>query len=436
MLPVQVVQGLRRVRSAVYVQCPAFSEAEHRLGIVVSGRWNSTTIQPSRGLGGLFCADDKKRFVFVGGKGGVGKTTTAAAIALRFARSGRKTLVVSTDPAHSLGDALDMPLFAQPCAVPLTEISGEDLKENLYGLEINPAEVVDDFRQALKLDHLRDLLRKRQGGLGAGFLHALAQAGVDLEAFANLLELSPPGIDELVALGHMVQILSDERYSDFQRVVIDTAPTGHTLHLLSFPQFLHGLIGTLLSLNEKVADFSPFSKLLGHIIGSDLHQQLSVTQANLERLMGAMASLSSIFADVNTTSFIVVSIPTHLAVAESKRLLAALEQGNMPARHIIMNQCPFLAADGQHTNSDEVMSTARKVEESTHEALGITSAEASSLRRVMERLHRQHHDAKQQVDILRKEVSDRATVVCMPVFDEEIIGPIALTRYAQLLSPE
>lgn len=382
-----------------------------------------------------------RQFVFVGGKGGVGKTTTAAAVAVRLAYSGLKTLVVSTDPAHSLGDALGMDLAGgDPKQVTLSP--SKTTTGSLYAMEIDPGKAIENFRRALHLDVLRQALREKRGGFGAGLMTALAQAGVDLDALAGLLELSPPGIDEVVALAQIMQLLeSGSIHGDFQRIVIDTAPTGHTLRLLSFPQFLHGVIGTILALNEKVSKFSSFGGILGQIIGDDLHGQLQITKKNLESLMAAMGSLSSIFTDASKTSFVVVTIPTHLAVSESRRLLKALSQAQMPARHLIINQCPEFARSGNEETADVAIAyrAAQKLvaEEARVErgALGIRSSEAEALLRGAGLLLSQYKEARKQVEILASEAGADVNIYQVPVFDQELTGVNALDRYAGKLLP-
>merc|ERR1719414_1548545 len=124
-----------------------------------------------------------------------------------------------------------------------------------------------------------------------------------------------------------------------------------------------------------------------------------------------MGSLSSIFEDRETTNFVVVSIPTHLAVAESKRLLHALDQAQMPVRHVIINQCSFLGADGRLENLDEAKAAVAKMSDGyLGRTLGISDAEATSLRHLMERLLRQRAHARQQVATLEAEVSSEVQV--------------------------
>eukprot|EP00929_Paragymnodinium_shiwhaense_P096999 TRINITY_DN58773_c0_g2_i1.p1 TRINITY_DN58773_c0_g2~~TRINITY_DN58773_c0_g2_i1.p1 ORF type:complete len:475 (+),score=130.39 TRINITY_DN58773_c0_g2_i1:82-1506(+) len=386
----------------------------------------------------LIEAEGHQRFIFVGGKGGVGKTTTAAALALRLAASGKKTLVVSTDPAHSLGDALAETLGGEPKPVDLRGLEAGLLQGSggsLHAMEIDPNEVVQEFRKNLHLDHLRELLKEGRAGLGAALLHALSQAGIDLDTLTNLLDLSPPGIDEAVALLQLVQLLGDGRHGHFDAVVIDTAPTGHTLRLLSFPRFLHTSIQSLLSVVEKVRKVTPFPSMFGKMVSDDMLQQLRNTKSQLERSMDAMNKMDKIFADKDKTSFVVVAIPTHLAVAESKRLLRALQQSGMPARHVIVNQCPFLTDSSQAADEAQVAHQAAEKLQTQVAAAGVSEKDGQILLQLTRRIVKQHQDAKQQLERLREHAGSSVCLTSVPVFDMELTGPPALAKYAAALCP-
>merc|ERR1711871_699981 len=124
-------------------------------------------------------------------------------------------------------------------------------------------------------------------------------------------------------------------------------------------------------------------------VGDDLQQQLQVTKENLEQFMESMNALNSVLVDARLTSFIVVAIPTHLAVSESKRLLEALEEAKMPALHLVMNQCPFPVSTGGEADSlEEVLSALTKLE-----AMGDDGRNAAVvLRKAVARLQRQQND--------------------------------------------
>ncbi len=145
------------------------------------------------------------RLILYLGKGGVGKTTTSAATAVRAAELGYRTLVVSTDVAHSLADALDMPLGPLPT----------QLSDRLWGQEIN---VLDEVRQ-----HWGEL---------RGYLSTLLRRkGVDEVAAEELAII--PGMEEVVSLLH---IRRQAKEGNFDVVVVDAAPTGETIRLLTMPE--------------------------------------------------------------------------------------------------------------------------------------------------------------------------------------------------------
>lgn len=183
--------------------------------------------------------------IFVGGKGGVGKTTTSAALAVKLASSYEdplKVLVVSTDPAHSLGDALDEDLRkgrGKPIMMTDPITSGR-----LYACEVDAGAALEDFRKSLEafdVGKLADAL-----GVSPEMLD-----GFGLSEFSGLLNNPPPGLDELVALSNVLD--TESVAGDFDVVVVDTAPTGHTLRLLALPQFLDGLLGKLIKLRMKLS---------------------------------------------------------------------------------------------------------------------------------------------------------------------------------------
>src|SRR5579864_6887206 len=144
------------------------------------------------------------RIILYLGKGGVGKTTISAATAVRSAAQGKRTLVVSTDLAHSLADCLNTPLKSEP----------RELAPNLWAQEVN---VLDEMRHNWgKLqEKLSQVLRKR---------------GVDLVMAEELALI--PGMDEIVGL---TNIYRNARDNNFEVVIIDAAPTGETVRLLSMP---------------------------------------------------------------------------------------------------------------------------------------------------------------------------------------------------------
>ena len=175
------------------------------------------------------------RFILVGGKGGVGKTTSSSALAVACAERGHNTLIVSTDPAHSLGDALDIDLSSGEVAR-IEGIAGA----SLYAVEVKVDEAVLEFKRLVS-----GLAAGESGGGGSS-------TDIGIADFADVFDVVPPGVDELIALAKIVALARSDSYGlHFDRVIVDTAPTGHTLRLLTFPEFLDRFIERLLILKDR-----------------------------------------------------------------------------------------------------------------------------------------------------------------------------------------
>ncbi|CAL4885347.1 unnamed protein product [Urochloa decumbens] len=255
----------------------------------------------------------RRRYYMLGGKGGVGKTSCAASLAVRFANNGHPTLVVSTDPAHSLSDS-----FAQ--------VEGPDAP--LFALEINPEKAREEFRTA----------SQKNGGTGVKDFMDSMGLGVLVEQIGELklgelLDTPPPGLDEAIAISKVIQFLEAQEYSMFSRIVFDTAPTGHTLRLLSLPDFLDASIGKILKLRSKIASAASAIK---SVFGQEVQQQDAANK--LEQLRERMVKVRELFRDTESTEFIIVTIPTVMAISESSRLHSSLQKESVPVRRLIVNQ--------------------------------------------------------------------------------------------------
>ncbi|MDH5647811.1 MAG: ArsA family ATPase, partial [Candidatus Heimdallarchaeota archaeon] len=265
-------------------------------------------------LGNLLTNKDR-RFILVGGKGGVGKTSISASIAVKFASEGQKTLIISTDPAHSTSDSFNQDIGGGK----IVKLEGID---NLYGLEISPDESGEDFK---KLAGIEDEAQVDN------IMSSLSSMG--FEDVGELLETAPPGMDEAVALAKVIQIIQTDEYSDFERIVFDTAPTGHTLRLLSLPDFLDSFIGKLMKVRIKMNNATAaFKSLLG--MSSQKDNSLEVMEA-LKKSMGIVREL---FRDQIKTEFMIATIPTIMAINESERLRDQLKLEQIQVRHILINQ--------------------------------------------------------------------------------------------------
>ena len=292
----------------------------------------------------------KQQLVFFGGKGGVGKTTSAASMAVTLADAGYRTLVISTDPAHSLADSLDYNIHGgDPIPIPMCE--------NLWAMEVDSVKALQKFQKLLKEVNIEQLAKKF--GIGEEFL-----ADLGLEDFFEIINNPPPGIDELVALADVINLSrggsNDPNLPMFDRIVIDTAPTGHTLRLLSFPDFLDGFLGKILKFQQKVTNLlSTFQGVFGGSISDQSKEEKSLLETTqdvfdkIEKARIQMVELQQLLRDHSSTEFVIVTIPTKLAVAESTRLLDSLIKENINVKRIIVNR----VLDDQHQHESKYVNT-------------------------------------------------------------------------------
>ena len=183
-------------------------------------------------------SQQRRRFYMLGGKGGVGKTSCSAALGVRLAEEGHRVLVVSTDPAHSLSDSLARDVGGGGPVAVLDAAPG-----SLDAMELELDAEREELRRMLRGDEASGSSSPLGGVLGSipGVGSLLEQLrGLEL---GELLDTPPPGLDEAIAIAKVVQLLDSEEYAAYDRVVFDTAPTGHTLRLLSLPDFLDTGIG-------------------------------------------------------------------------------------------------------------------------------------------------------------------------------------------------
>ncbi len=244
-------------------------------------------------------------YVLYGGKGGVGKTIMAAATGLASALSGTDTLVVSTDPAHSLGDTFGTSIPASPARI------REDAP--LYAVEIDPDAALQEVGVFGG--------EQSMGGLES----LLGEAGID-----SLMDGQFPGADEAAAMQLLLEYLDDDR---FERIVIDTAPTGHTLRLLELPELMETMVGRVAALRERFSDLgSQFAGLFGEEgVEGETEPGLKEQAARIERLRGLLQNPAR-------TDFRIVTVPEEMAVEEAKRLDGRLEEFGIPVSTVVVNR--------------------------------------------------------------------------------------------------
>jgi arsenite-transporting ATPase len=248
---------------------------------------------------------DAPEYVLYGGKGGVGKTTMAAATALASARDGTETLVVSTDPAHSLSDVFETEVPAGPARI--------RADAPLWGVEIDPD-------RALAETPLFD----DDGGFAPGGLGTLL--GDDA---AEPADGGMPGADEAAAMQQLIRFLDDPR---FERVVVDTAPTGHTLRLLELPELLDSMVGQVLRVQKRL------SGLLDGVPGFGDDEAEGADAPGLDEFRERIERLRAVLRDPARTDFRVVLVPEELSVRESERLVARLDEFGVPVGTVVVNR--------------------------------------------------------------------------------------------------
>ncbi|RRR69887.1 MAG: ArsA family ATPase [Candidatus Viridilinea halotolerans] len=249
------------------------------------------------------------RLILYLGKGGVGKTTTAAATAVRAAELGYRTLVVSTDVAHSLADALDMPLGSAPT----------QLTERLWGQEIN---VLDEVRE-------------HWGELRTYLANVLRRKGVDDVAAEELAII--PGMEEVVSLLH---IRRQAKRGTFDVVVVDAAPTGETVRLLTMPETFSWYAG-------RVMDWEPQTLKAARPLVKQL-VPVSDMFATLERLTKGVEALRENLTDPEVSSYRLVINPERMVIKEAQRAATYLALFGYPVDGVVLNRViPVEQAEGE-----------------------------------------------------------------------------------------
>ncbi|MEN1761252.1 ArsA family ATPase [Anoxynatronum sibiricum] len=249
------------------------------------------------------------RFVFFGGKGGVGKTSCAAAFALLCANNQQKTLLVSTDPAHSLAD-----LFHACIGGEVTELA-----PFLFGMEINPAEESTRYINRVKNNLIQVV------------------SPVILEEIEKQLDAASisPGSEEAALFDKMVEIIN-ENGNDFDQVVFDTAPTGHTLRLMALPELLGAWLDRLMEKRRHALKLSGMAMRKGHeaeeIMAKDpVLTLLNNRKTNLEKAR-------EVLLDRQRLRFVFVLNPERLPVEETAKAVGVLAKHGIPVNDLVVNR--------------------------------------------------------------------------------------------------
>jgi arsenite-transporting ATPase len=248
------------------------------------------------------------RLLMFGGKGGVGKTTCAAAAAIDLARRQprRRILLLSTDPAHSLGDALSVRLTDEPRRIPRAP--------NLFARELDAARA---------FDRVKDRYREAIDGLFERFARTTAfDAGHDRRVLRDLIDLAPPGLDELAATIDVTDALTLASAEDrYDLLVVDTAPTGHAMRLLEMPALVQEWTRALMTILLK------YQPVVG--VGELGSMLLALSQG--------LGRLRALLSDPAQTRFVAVTRAAALPRAQTLRLLDRLARLRVLAPLVVVN---------------------------------------------------------------------------------------------------
>ncbi len=247
---------------------------------------------------------EQKRLIMIGGKGGVGKTTCASAIALHFALQGKKTLIISSDPTPSLSDIFEMEIGDQETPIKNTE--------GLYGIEISSDVVLKKWKE-------------RFGPEIYEVVSSFTSLDYDFVDYIG----GAPGIEEEYMLSYILEMVESSQYD---LVVWDTAPAGHTLRLLHLPQLFlkHLEAATKFYMNL----YSYFEKLKESV-------KLRKGKRSLLEIISGWEDLAekvvNFIRDPQKSDFIIVTIPEALGVKQTERIIKDFDEYGLRVNHLIVN---------------------------------------------------------------------------------------------------
>lgn len=263
-----------------------------------------------------------KKILFFGGKGGVGKTTVSAATALARANEGAKVLLVSTDPAHNLGHLFDRTIGAKPVR----------LAAGLDGLELDPAETV-------KL-HMQEI---------SNSLHRLMPVNLRSEVDKHMqLSKDAPGMQEAAILERIAEVV-EQGMKDYDLIIFDTAPSGHTARLMVLPEMMSAWTEGLIKRREKADRFADIVRDMGRdssmedkVFSADSADADKMRESGIRQILNRrrlrFTNLRDRLSDSEQTSFIIVLAAERLPVLETIELNEQLQNANVSVGGLVVNK--------------------------------------------------------------------------------------------------
>ncbi|AWB82624.1 arsenic-transporting ATPase [Corynebacterium yudongzhengii] len=253
-----------------------------------------------------------RRVVFVGGKGGVGKTTLAAAFATRLAAAGKRVLLVSTDPAHNLGHLFGRSLGDEPTA----------LNPRLEAIELDPA--------ATARRHVAEVEKT---------MHALMPEHLHQQISKHLqLAVRAPGTHESAILERIAEIT--ERTEHYDLIIFDTAPSGHTARLMELPQLMGAFTDGLLEGREKSDRLGAAARGLDATVRdhSPTERRNQRIRSILHRRKARFERLSALLTDSTRCGFVLVLTPERMPVQETAEFRAELREEGVGVLGLVVNR--------------------------------------------------------------------------------------------------
>ena len=245
--------------------------------------------------------EDALKLILFGGKGGVGKTTCASSTGFYLAKD-FKTLLISTDPAHSLSDSLGQEIGSE-----IKEVKGV---KNLSALEISAEKALSKFKIKYETQ-IRKILD--------------TSTYLDQEDIDSIFSLPIPGIDEVMGFKTIVDLIEEAK---FDKYIVDTAPTGHALRLLTLPELLDDWIKVMAKMRWKYRYMvETFSGKYNPDEGDDFLVEMKKTVNRIEGLL----------RDGKASEFIGVTIPEDMAIQETKRLVNNLNKFGLKVKQLVVN---------------------------------------------------------------------------------------------------
>jgi len=270
----------------------------------------------------LLALAQTKKILFFGGKGGVGKTTVSAATALARANAGARVLLVSTDPAHNLGHLFDRKIGPSPVK----------LAAGLDGLELDPAATVEK--------HLNEVTRA---------LYKLMPIQQRAEVDKHMaLSKDAPGMQEAAMLERIAEVVEDG-VKDYDLIVFDTAPSGHTARLMVLPEMMSAWTEGLIRRREKADKFAEIVRDMGRdsddadkVFGDPDKDPEQFRESQIRQILNRrkrrFSGLRDKLADADKTAFVIVLAAERLPVLETIELQEQLQRAGVSVGGLVINK--------------------------------------------------------------------------------------------------